>query len=344
MTMASKNTVISSPVLDAAAAWLARRDIGFSSSEQSQFETWCAADPNHAAAVARLERSWSAMDRPLRAGAADEVLHGLETKARDRRRRRVRASAASAFVLMVAGLLWYAPHRPATVSQPSGIVLVPAHRILSDGTKVELKGSASIAVEFTTAQRRVTLTQGEAHFQVTKDAARPFIVAVDGIEVRAVGTAFAVDRQSQRVEILVTEGRVAVAPRVVSAHAPDIAVPSPSSTFLNAGESVAIALESSRAIAPVSAVAAEEIAERLAWRSPRLEFTGTPLAEAVKLMNLHNRVQFVIEDASITKELVSGLFRADRTEGFIQALETGFGIEAERRGENDIVLRRARSP
>jgi transmembrane sensor len=330
--------------LDAAAAWLARRDNGFSSAEKLQFEAWRAADPKHVAAVARLERSWGAMDRPLHTGSADEVLRGLETRARDRRRRRTGVSIASALVLMVAGSLWYAPQRTATVSQSSGIVLVPAHRILPDGTTVEFKGSASIAVEFTMAQRRVTLNQGEAHFQVTKDASRPFIVAVDGIEVRAVGTAFAVERQSQRVEILVTEGRVAVAPRAVSAPAPDIAAASSSDTFVYAGDCVAIALESRQVIGRVSAVAADEIAERLAWRSLRLEFTGTPLAEAVKLMNRHNRVQFVIEDASIAEEQVSGLFRADRTEGFIQALETGFDIKADRRGENDVVLRRARSP
>jgi transmembrane sensor len=115
-------------------------------------------------------------------------------------------------------------------------------------------------------------------------------------------------------------------------------------TFVNAGELVAVALNTRQIIGRVSAVAKDEIAERLAWRSLRFEFTGTPLAEAVKLMNRHNRVQFVIVDASIAEEQVSGLFRADRTDGFIQALETGFGIEAKWGGENDVVLRRARAP
>ena len=97
-------------------------------------------------------------------------------------------------------------------------------------------------------------------------------------------------------------------------------------------------------VVPVSTVAAAELAsdERLAWRIPRLEFTGTPLAEAVGLMNQHNRVRFVIDDALLAQEQVSGLFRADRTDGFVQALEAGFGIAAERWGENEIVLRRAR--
>ncbi|MGH7943737.1 MAG: FecR family protein [Opitutaceae bacterium] len=328
--------------MDAAAAWLARRDRGFSSDEKSQFEAWRTADPEHSAAVARLDCSWSTMDRPLHSGVAGEVLRGLEIKARNRRRWRARATLVAALALMAAGSLWRAPQRTVAVSRPSAIVLMSARQILPDGTMVELRDSASIAVEFTMTQRRVTLSRGEAHFEVTKGDSRPFIVAAGGFEVRAVGTAFAVDHRLELIEVLVTEGLVAIAPRAPPADRPDIAATSTADTFVNAGENVAIAFESGKAIGPVSAVTVTEIAERLAWRSPRLEFTGTPLIEAIKFMNEHNRVQIVIDDASIAQVQVSGLFRADRADGFVEALETGFGIKAERRGHNDIVLRRAR--
>lgn len=342
MTMAAGSTVISRSVLDAAAAWLARRDKGFSSVEKSQFEAWRAANPEHAAAIARLERSWGAMDRPLQTGSADEVLRGLTAKARRRKRRRAGVAFTTVLTLIVAGSLWNAPQRSETPSKSSATVLVPARQILPDGTMVDLKDSASIAIEFTTAQRRVTLSKGVAHFQVTKDHSRPFTVAASGIEVRAVGTAFTVDHQAQRVEILVTEGLVAVVPIKPANSAPVSKAASISNILVNVGEIVALAVESKQVIVPVSTVAAGELAERLAWRIPRLEFTGTPLAEAVRLMSQHNRVRFIIDDSLLAQEQVSGLFRADRADGFVQALETGFGITAERRGENEIVLRRAR--
>jgi transmembrane sensor len=46
---------------------------------------------------------------------------------------------------------------------------------------------------------------------VTKDPVRPFIVMAAGVAVRAVGTAFNVKLDSTAVEVLVTEGMVAVA-------------------------------------------------------------------------------------------------------------------------------------
>ena len=342
MTMATETTAIPQPVLEAAAAWLARRDKGFSAVEQSQFETWRAAAPEHAAALARLERSWAAMDRPLQGGVADEVLRGLAVRARGRKRRRA-GLACAVLALLVAGSLWHAP-RPAAISpsNPGVAVLVPARQVLPDGTTVELKDSASVAFEFTVAQRRVILSKGVAHFQVTKDPSRPFIVAASGIEIRAVGTAFTVDHRAQRVEILVTEGRVAVVPAEPTPSIPSNAAAPNSDVMVNVGEVVALAVESRQVIVPVSPVAASELAERLEWRIPRLEFTGTPLAEAVRLMNQHNQIILVIADPVLAQEQVSGLFRADRADGFVQALETGFGITAEHRGENEIVLRRVR--
>jgi transmembrane sensor len=56
----------------------------------------------------------------------------------------------------------------------------------------------------------VVLERGEAHFQVAKNPARPFVVVARGVEIRAVGTAFSVGLESTRVEVLVTEGQVAV--------------------------------------------------------------------------------------------------------------------------------------
>src|SRR5688572_8611003 len=253
MTMAAKTTVPQS-VLDAAAAWLARQDRGFSAVEQSEFEAWRSAHPSHAAALVRLERSWGAMDRPLQTGLADEVLRGLAIKARRRKRRRAGAAFTSVLALLVVGSLWNAPQRSEAPPKSSVAVLAPVRQVLPDGTVVELKDSASIALEFTTTQRRITLDKGTAHFQVTKDPARPFTVAASGIEVRAVGTAFTVDHQAQRVEVLVTAGLVAVVPSKPAISAPADPAASNSAILVNGGEVVAVGVESREVISPVSSV------------------------------------------------------------------------------------------
>jgi transmembrane sensor len=93
----------------------------------------------------------------------------------------------------------------------------------------------------------------------------------------------------------------------------------------------------------------EETEVLLAWRAPRVEFSGAALAAAVELLNQQARasgrgVQLVIADPALGRVRVSGLFRLDNTEAFVRLLEEGFGIRAERNGEAEIRLRAAPTP
>src|SRR3546814_16020939 len=58
--------------------------------------------------------------------------------------------------------------------------------------------------------RQIALKSGEAWFQVAKDRARPFVVEIGDVRVRAVGTAFSVRREANGVDVQVTEGVVEV--------------------------------------------------------------------------------------------------------------------------------------
>ena len=63
--------------------------------------------------------------------------------------------------------------------------------VLSDGTRVWLNSESELEfpVLFGQGERLVRLT-GEAFFEVTKDAARPFIVETAGVRTRVLGTSF----------------------------------------------------------------------------------------------------------------------------------------------------------
>src|SRR3546814_19282958 len=58
--------------------------------------------------------------------------------------------------------------------------------------------------------RRVILRRGEASFEVAHNVQRPFVVSAEGLDVRAVGTAFVVGIEDGGVEVTVAEGVVAV--------------------------------------------------------------------------------------------------------------------------------------
>jgi ferric-dicitrate binding protein FerR (iron transport regulator) len=180
-----------------------------------------------------------------------------------------------------------------------------------------------------------------------------------------------VERTRQAVAVLVTEGRVAVGSEVYGRRSevrsrksevgagnggdrnnddepPSSDFPSPTSVLgppssgrtVDAGHRLVVELAADAASrAAVVPVSAPDVAELLAWRAPRLEFTGAALAEAVALMNRYNRVQFVIEDASLGSLEVSGYFRANNHETFLHLIEQGLGLKSEREGDK-ILLRK----
>ena len=315
-----------------AADWLARRDAGFTPDDAAAFAAWLERDPRHAHAVAELESAWATLHRPRETGHADRVIADLEARVRLRRSRRTKRitwigtslAAAAAIALAV-----WLPSRPtaAPARVPFATVpLRPERQTLTDGSVVELNAGAVISVAFSPTRRDVKLLRGEAHFAVTKDAARPFVVSAGGVEAQAVGTEFVVTFAPKNVQVLVTEGRVAVASRAVvrdTARTP---------VFVDAGARVTIPLAASSAAAEprLDAMAPDEIARALAWRGKRVEFSGTPLAEAVALFNRQNRVQLTLADESLGELRVSGIFWADDPSGFARLLEPSFSLHTRR--------------
>ncbi|MGH7944041.1 MAG: FecR family protein [Opitutaceae bacterium] len=338
-----------------ASNWILRRDAGLTVEEQAEFERWRAEDPSHAEAVARKDKAWSALDRPIHSGQADLLLARLEARAATRRRRRLGAAVTGIAVLFVAAtfLQWHRMPSPAQPEARRAVVHLPEQQMLPDGSVVELRPGAEVAVDYGGTLRRVTLVKGEAHFLVTKNSDRAFVVAVGGVEVRAVGTSFAVQRGQTAIELIVIEGSVAVdnvagsssstgdgqPAAIASANNDRMAEPQTLAT-VDAGRRMVVELSARPSASPPIAMSPEEMTGRLAWRATRLEFSDLPLREAVALMNRYNKVQFVIEDAALARLGISGLFRADNIDTFVRLLEGTCGIAAERSGDT-ILLKKA---
>lgn len=329
---------------DIAADWLARRESGLSADEQAEFSQWLLADPGHAAAAERLAATWARLRQPQLNGQAAMVEQWVEARVRTGRSRLARKIAVVAWGGLAAaaavGLALLPMGRgPAVASAvPVAIETGPERRTLADGSVVEFNAGAVIEVDFSPLRRDVRLVRGEAHFAVRKDSARPFVVTAGGVAVRAVGTAFSVRVAPEEIGVLVTEGQVAVE-RVVVAEA--AAGPGPGPTLVSAGRSLAVALDSARAV-PIepTAVARAEIDAALAWRNPRVEFTAMPLAEAVALFNGRNRLQLALADPALAGIPISGLFPSDDPETFSRLVIASAGQQAARAADGTIVLKR----
>jgi transmembrane sensor len=287
----------------------------------------------------------SALDWVAENVGNDALLHELRTRARRRwRRRAIVSGGAVAALVMCFFTVRYLP-RGTAQSAPANHphVSLPQRQILPDGSLAELRDGARIEVDFSGPERRITLAHGEAHFSVQKNPAKPFIVSALGVQVRAVGTAFAVQMATRGVEVLVTEGQVAVD------HAATATPVSPNAAplaLVAAGETTVIeprAVGESPSRPPrVVAIDEAEMTERLSWRVPRLDLSGTTLDVAVETFNRHSKVKLVIGDPSLARLQVSGIVRADQADALVRLLADNFGVTADLRGNERVLLRRAR--
>jgi len=345
-----------------AASWLVRHDRGLTAVEQDEFLQWMADDARHGEWFARHRRTW--MDFNLLAQWRPE--HGAEPNADLLARapggkgvppRRVRRSAvlrfgmlAAAAGLVLAGGLWLLRPGPDPGSRMSVVASGYEQRVLADGTVIDLNRGARISVEDVPGERRVHLIEGEAQFNVASDPNRPFIVRAGGVDVRAVGTAFNVRLAKSGVEILVTEGRVHVDRPALSAP-PAVAVdparlpafPKPVSlplAELIAGQRTVVSFAADAPAPRVLAATAEDMSRLLAWQPQLLEFDSAPLREVVAEFNRRNPTRIVLGDEELGALPIVASFRSDNLDGFVRLLELTAEVRAERRGGNEIVLRR----
>lgn len=339
VTLVNSSESFSDGVTTAAASWLARRDRGLSPAEQDAYLQWLREHPSHGVAVSRLEKAWVALDplREWRPANSPQPNPDLLAPRRRRFRHWQYFATAIAAVVVVALVVW--PERSVPPTSRHAVIHPGPERIaLPDGSVIILNSGAKVETSFTPTERRVHLVEGEAHFSVAKDAARPFIVRADKISVRAVGTAFTVNLKSEAVSVLVTEGTVRLGQN--SAADQNASVPIDDLSHVVAGQQAIVTTPPNAAVTwEVHEFTPAQVDVALSWQGLRLEFVEMPLADVVAEFNRYNVRKLVIDTPATGAILVGGNFRADNVDSFVRLLDLGFGVTAQPRG-NEIVLRR----
>jgi transmembrane sensor len=328
-------------VRETAAQWVARQHEGLTSGEAAELRRWLAADAAHQREFDEQSAAWAWINRPRSCGQSGEVGRMLARRLRQRKRRRVALwSAAGAAAGMIA--FFSLSESPVERPLPTGVSLRPDVRQLADGSRVQLNLDAQIEADYSGDRRHVHLLRGEALFAVAMDPARPFVVEHGPYRIRAVGTAFLVRRRPQELTIVVTEGSVRVDqlapespgdPEAVGA-VQDRTAPTQAPS-LTAGQRAVLAIGETVGLGAmrIEALSAAELAGELAWRNHRVEFSATPLSDAVELFNLRNAVKLSIADPELRHRKISGIFWTSNPEGFVRLLESGVGVQALRNGD-----------
>lgn len=306
-------------IAEQSAEWATRIDVGSIDAETDEdLRQWLDADPRCKGALLRAEAALSFIDR-------GRALAGIIPKPEPRpiwiRRKLMFAGAALAASVMGVAILATSPHRYSTGL--GEIRRVP----LSDGSVVAINTQSAVEIAMHPNLREVTLTRGEAWFQVAHDKKRPFVVSVGRIRVRAVGTAFAVRRRDDGADVQVTEG-------VVETW-----------TIGEEGRRVKVAAGSKAYVAeyepPKPILGATDIERSLAWRDGQIVLEGETLDEAVAQFNRYNNRKIVISDPGLAAEKLVGQFRATEPQTFAGAVATTLGARVDEEGDT-IRLSRAK--
>lgn len=297
-----------------------------------RFLAWRAHDPelepalpsdDEVAATEEMDRVWALTGAVADDPRLREVLRSdLARFGPEQRARRHRAIAAAIALLLAVpgvGLVgWHilAPEPQAVaasghhfftgVGQRTGIVL-------ADTSSVSIDSESALVIKMDERRRAVTLERGRAFFKVAKDRKRPFVVTAGNKQVRAVGTAFEVRIDRNRVVVTVSEGVVEVTergPRRPVEHQASI----------EAGSQLVANDDNAWDISQV------DLKQSTSWLTGRLSFMGEPLADAVEQMNSYSRRKLVFRGNRVPNERIVGVFRSGDTEALAQAIElNGFG-------------------
>ncbi len=235
-------------------------------------------------------------DACIQQAEVDIIRRIIKEESVEKRRRTIRLfryAAAAILLLLVSTvgvLLWQ--------NQTSMIEVVSQadevkHVILPDSSEVWLNGGSTLRYPQTFAKnnRRLEL-QGEAYFEVRKDAGRPFMVQNDALSVRVLGTTFnfSAHTHDRTAEVTLLEGRV----QVKGSHDEGMITINPNQKVVLDKETGS--MEVSEVYAPLAA----------SWHNRSIPFRNMRVEEIIKVLETYYKVEINISNQLYSKATYSG--------------------------------------
>lgn len=295
-----------------ASGWIVlRNDRELSDEEEREFDAWLAADPRHHRSWQELSSVWATI--PALPGLADlvpphDVLverEGNPWPSRISRRSVAGLSAiAAVFVglFMIPSMLSGPAHYETGLSQTQLLTL-------DDGSQVTLAPHSRLTVKFEDGERRVALSRGEAFFEVTHDASRPFFVEAGGATTRVLGTKFDVNYGMGSVRVGVLEGLVQVR-RTDPNPARGASV-----AYLRAGQGAEVMLADGAR--PITLMRAQAPG---AWREGRLIYENSRLADLAADVNRYYPPGVTLANPQLADLRITASFKPSEIGAFMSAV------------------------
>lgn len=257
--------------------------------------------------------------------AWDKLYHRLEADKLIGRRNVIMTTAfrIAASIIIIIGLTITGLYLATDIFEKSNINTVTAGldqknvRVdLPDGSTVFLNRNSGLEYpdKFEGRSRTVKL-EGEAYFDIRHDASSPFVVDAGKASVTVLGTSFNVSSGDDRIEVLVTSGKV-----MLKSNKGEGSVTLEEGDFgLLSGNSASKSVNSDP--------------NYLSWKTDLLVFEGDSLGKVISdLKRVHN-INIETENNEIRKLRVTSVFDNQSPETIIRIICTTFNLEYYKEGD-----------
>ncbi len=259
-----------------------------------------------------VDAAWRKLDQRISGEAKVIHLHSRRLYAR---------IAASLILLACLGLIirwFFGQANETSLSYKSGSALT--EQVLPDGSKVFMNRNTEISYVTNRQGQREVKLKGEAFFEVVHDENKPFVVNVEEVMIKDIGTAFNVKEnlQDKSIDVLVESGEV----QFFSGHDPGIS--------LKEGEKASYNLVTKQFTR--SHVSPSE--NTLSYKSKIFEFRETRLRDVVTQLNEAYGCKIMLANDAIGEQHLSVVFNNENPDLIINIIAETLDLDVEKRGDS----------
>lgn len=308
--------------LEEAGEWVVRLQAeSVPAEEVAEWVRWCEARPENLQAFERLQGGWDVLDA---------LKGGTVSRASERSSwRRPALGLGLAACLATALVLIFHDRESADESALKALTASEINRsaTLPDGSSLVLSARTFVNVDYNGVKRHLELSKGEAFFRVQADRKHPFEVSAGEVTVTALGTAFDVRRDDDRIVVTVEEGMVEVAGEESAG--------SRKRDRWRATAGYQVTWDRDERTARIALV---DAATELRWREGQMAYLWEPLGLVVDDLNRHSQRRIVIRDAAIADLRYTGNVIPASIEDWVAAVTATYPVRAITLANGDIAL------
>jgi len=333
-----------------AAEWVMRLQDGDApKSVMADFDGWCLQSTRHRETFNQLSNFWGGLDFVAQLADYAENDAAREPLKHDRTERRVKTfkrfftGAIAASLIATSGLYSYkfvsSIDRGFSASYETAIGEQETV-VLPDGSQIILNTNSAILVAYSKQKRKLTLTKGEVFFDVEPDKSKPFSVHTNKGVVTAVGTAFSVRLMAEKVDVLVTEGRVSLSAST-SLPASEIINSSkhiivPQVLEVSAGQTAVL----DNGVKKIAMVLPLTLEKEVDWQDGELAFKGETLEQVIREISRYTDVNIEISGDELRAQRIVAYYKVGDIDRLFEALHLMAKIEVKQVSSTHVVLYR----